>query len=278
MKPGDVWMVTGASSGIGLELCRTVLQRGGQVAAAARTLQVLDGLVEEFGGAILPVAMDVTSPEDIDAGVTRILEYFGKIDAVVNNAGYGYVSAIEEADEAEIRRLFDVNFFGLAAVTRRVLPAMREKRSGVIVNMSSCAGVVGLAGMGYYCASKFAVEGFSEALQQEVEPLGLHVLLVEPGPVRTEFSGRSLRVSPTTIEDYAPSAGIGRTAVIEAHGVQSADPCRVASAIVDLSAARPMPMRLPLGEFVLESGRGKWGALTRDYDHLESVARSVFFE
>ena len=201
-----VWLITGCSSGFGREIVRALLARGRRVVATARKPETLAEFTTNDG--LLIAALDVNAPQQIADVVQRAEARFGHIDVLVNNAGYGYLAAIEEGEDAEIRAMFDTNVFGLAAMTRAVLPGMRQRRSGHIVNISSMGGLVGFAGVGYYNATKFAVEGLTEALAKEVEPLGIRVTAVEPGPFRTDWAGAGLRMtqhaSPTTPIPPAP--------------------------------------------------------------------------
>jgi len=240
-----VWLITGCSTGFGLELARAVLKHGHKVVVTARKLAPL----EEFAEAerALVAALDVTDPAAIAAVVRQAEAHFGAIDVLVNNAGYGYLAALEEGEEAEIRALFDTNVFGLAALTRAVLPGMRARGRGHVVNLSSMGGLVGFPGIGYYNASKFAVEGLSEALAKEVEPFGIKVTIVEPGPFRTDWAGRSLRTPATGIEAYAETAIARRKAIQDYSGSQPGDPVRAASAIIQAVLAPRPPLRLLLG-------------------------------
>jgi len=181
-----VWLITGCSTGFGRELARILLDRGNKVVVTARKVSAVTDLVSGHEETALALSLDVTRPDDIRAATKAALERFGRIDVLVNNAGFGYLAAVEEGDETDIREMFEANVFGLAAMTRAVLPSMRGRRSGAIVNISSMGGLVSFPGIGYYNASKYAVEGLSEALAQEVEPLGIKVLIVEPGPFRTD--------------------------------------------------------------------------------------------
>jgi NAD(P)-dependent dehydrogenase (short-subunit alcohol dehydrogenase family) len=201
-----VWLITGCSTGFGRELVRQLLGRGQHVVATARRPAAL----EEFAlnRRAVVAELDVTVPDRITAVIGMAETRFGRIDVLVNNAGYGYLAAIEEGEEYEIRAMFETNVFGLVNMTKAVLPGMRSRRSGHIVNISSMGGLIGFPGIGYYNATKFAVEGLSEALAKEVEPLGIRVTIVEPGPFRTDWAGRSLKTPKAPIADYAETAGM----------------------------------------------------------------------
>ena len=201
-----VWLITGCSTGFGRELAAILIGRGYRVAATARDPAKIADLVRGHGAAALAQKLDVDKPAEVAAAVKAATEKFGRIDVLVNNAGYGYLSAVEEGEDEEIRAMFETNVFGLAAMTRAVLPVMRAQKSGAIVNISSQGGFIGFPGTGYYNATKFAVEGLSEALAKEVASFGIKVLIVEPGPFRTDWAGRSLKTPKTPIAAYAETA------------------------------------------------------------------------
>ena len=242
-----VWFITGASRGFGLELARAALERGDAVVAAARNPQAV---VQALGEPerLLPVALDVTNEAEAHAAVTAALARFGKIDVLVNNAGRGLLGAIEETATEELRSVFAVNVEGLLTVTRAVLPSMREHRSGRIVNISSVGGFASSAGWGVYCATKFAVEGLSEALHAELLPLGIRVVVVEPGVFRTDFlDNSSLGHTARRIDDYAATAGATREWASSSNHAQAGDPAKAAAAIVDVATSPEPPLRLQLG-------------------------------
>jgi len=243
--PPPVWFITGCSTGFGRALVEAVLAHGHRVVATARSPASLSSFADEPRCLIL--GLDVTRPEQVDQAVAAAQAHFGHIDALVNNAGYGYLSAIEEGEEHEIRALFEANVFGLAQVTRAVLPGMRARRRGHVINISSMGGLVGFPGVGYYNASKFAVEGLSEALAREVAPLGIRVTVVEPGPFRTDWAGRSLKVPKSPIAEYAETAGARRAAIQGYSGTQPGDPERAARAIITAFEAAEPPLHLLLG-------------------------------
>jgi NAD(P)-dependent dehydrogenase (short-subunit alcohol dehydrogenase family) len=204
-------------------------------------------------------------------------ERFGRIDVLVNNAGIGYFAAVEESDEGDVRRMFEIDFFGLASMTRAVLPGMRERRSGHIVNIASIAGLAAYPSLGYYCAAKFAVVGLSEVLAQEVRPLGIKVTLVEPSAFRTDWAGRSANEARTEIADYAATAGAVRRELRELSGKQPGDPVRAASAIIQAVEASNPPLHLLLGKDALRLAREKLVALHRDFDTWQSVTVGADF-
>lgn len=281
MAPTDtdtpVWFITGCSTGFGRELARLVLERGWRVAATARRPDALKDLVAGHDGRGLAVALDVTDQVQVEGAVRAAEQAFGRIDVLVNNAGYGYLSAVEEGEEAEIRAMFDTNLFGLAAVTRAVLPGMRARRSGCIVNISSQGGMIGFPGSGYYAATKFAVEGLSESLAKEVGPLGLRVLIVEPGPFRTDWAGRSLKQSATFIEDYEATAGARRRQISGYSGTQPGDPVRGAEAIIAAVRSDRPPLRLVLGRMAFDGVTGKLKATLEEVESWKDTALGADF-
>jgi NAD(P)-dependent dehydrogenase (short-subunit alcohol dehydrogenase family) len=265
-RTGRVWFITGASRGFGRALSEAVLARGERLVATARSAE----FVTEFGERepeALVLRLDVTDRAQAQAAIAEATERFGRLDVIVNNAGYGHFGAIEELTEQEIREQFEVNLFGALNVTRAALPQLRIQRSGHLVQMSSLNGIEGMIGGGYYCATKFAIEGLSESLAEEVAHLGIDVTIVEPGPHRTEFaSTRSARIA-APIDDYAETVGAAREAFAEMNGTQPGDPRRAALAIIAAVDADDPPLRLPLGEMALANIRAK---LERQLDQLEA--------
>jgi len=247
-----VWFITGCSTGFGRDLARLLLEQGQSVVATARNPDTLDDLVAIAPDRALAAKLDVTDAGQIDAAVAAARDRFGRIDVLVNNAGYGYQSSVEEGEEDAIRAQFDANVFGLFSVTRAVLPAMRAQRSGLIVNITSLAGFLGLPSSGYYAASKHAVEGWSDALAAEVAPLGIGVTCVEPGPFRTDWAGRSLHQTPNRIADYAETAGARMAGTRNISGMQPGDPVRAAQAIIDLADQAKPPRHLVMGKFAYD--------------------------
>ncbi len=242
-----VWFITGCSTGFGLELAKLVLGRGWRAVVTAREASRVEGLVEGVGERGLALGLDVTQQDQVEAGVKAATGKFGRIDVLVNNAGYGYQASAEEGVEAEIRAQFDANVFGLFALTRAVLPAMRAQKSGHIINITSVAGLVGFPGSGYYAASKHAVEGWSDALAVETAPLGIKVTCVEPGPFRTDWAGRSLKQTPNRIADYADTAGARLKSTADISGKQAGDPVRAAEAMIHVTEIDAPPRHLVLG-------------------------------
>ena len=275
MTKSPVWFITGCSTGFGRELVRVLAARGHRVVATARNPASLD----EFAAnpQVLVASLDVTREDQIKKAAAQALDRFGAIDVLVNNAGYGYLGAIEEGEDAEVRALFEVNVFGLVNMTKAVLPAMRAKKSGTIVNISSMAGMSGFPGIGYYNATKFAVEGISEALAKECAPLGIKVMTVEPGPFRTDWGGRSLKTPKSPIADYAETAGARRDGIRDYSGKQPGNPVRAAEAIVTAVESGKPPLHLVLGRIAYDQVEAKLKELSRDMDAWRDVALATDF-
>lgn len=274
-----VWFITGASRGFGLEIAKVALERGDSVVASARNPQAVRDALPTAGNRLLAVELDVHRPEQITAAVASAISRFGRIDALVNNAGRGLVGAIEETSDAEARAAFDVNVFGLLAVTREVLPHMRSQRSGTVINISSVGGVVAWAGWGIYSATKFALEGLSEAMRLELAPLGITVVAVEPGPFRTDFlDGSSLHIAEKQIDDYEASGGAARVWATDNNQAQAGDPRKAAEIIVDLAGRDDVPERIQLGANAVESIAAKLEQTSRDLEAWKDIALSADFE
>jgi NAD(P)-dependent dehydrogenase (short-subunit alcohol dehydrogenase family) len=268
----DVWFITGCSSGFGRELAKLVLDRGYRAVITARDPRTIQDLTAGQEGRALALKLDVTNKAEVADAVKTAQSTFGGIDVLVNNAGYGYVGAIEESEEDEVRAMVDTNFFGLARMIRAVLPGMRKRRRGCIVNISSNGGLLAFPGFGYYNSTKFAVEGLSVALSQEVAALGIRVLLVEPGPFRTDWAGRSLRRANERIPDYAETAGASLERLTSGSGKQAGDPVRAGEAIIKAVESENMPLHLVLGKIAVETARTAIELLQRDVDAWEEVA------
>jgi NAD(P)-dependent dehydrogenase (short-subunit alcohol dehydrogenase family) len=226
------WFITGCSSGLGRALAEAVLAHGWNAAVTARDPKAVQDLVDDYPATALPMALDVTDKSEVAAAVAAAEERFGSLDVLVNNAGYGYRAAVEEGDDADVEQLFATNVFGPVALIKAVLPGMRARRSGTVVNISSIGVQICPPGSGYYSATKAALEGLSNSLRKEVEPLGLRVVVVEPGAFRTDFSGRSITESGTVIDDYAATAGRRRRQHDTTHGTQPGDPAKAAEALI----------------------------------------------
>ena len=270
-----VWFITGCSTGFGRELAKHVLERGYRTVVTARNPDEVNDLAAM--GEALVLKLDVTDQGEIDAAIKAAEDKFGRIDVLVNNAGIGYFAAVEESEEDQIRRMFEINVFGLSRMMRAVLPGMRHRRKGFIVNFSSIGGLVSFPSTGYYHATKFAVEGLSEALWQEVEPLGIKVMLVEPSGFRTDWAGRSANESKRQIDDYAATAGARRSQSRAHSGKQPGDPVRAAHAIVKAIESPNPPHHLLLGNNAYEAATAKLENLRREFFEWEAVSRGADF-
>jgi NAD(P)-dependent dehydrogenase (short-subunit alcohol dehydrogenase family) len=261
-----VWFITGCSTGFGRELAKEVLVAGNRVVVTARNTDQVQDIVADYPDTSIALKLDVTVPADVKASVAAAIEKFGQIDVLVNNAGIGYFGAIEESEEDEVRRMFEINFWGLAAMTNAVLPGMRAKRSGHIVNIASIGGLVGFPGVGFYNATKFAVDGYSEALYKELKPLGVNVTVICPSGFRTDWAGRSANDTQLKIDDYNATAHTNQGTIRGYSGKQPGDPLRAAKAIVAAVEADEPPLHLLLGVGAMRGARNKLAELQKDYD------------
>lgn len=271
------WFITGASTGFGRHLSEEVLKAGGNVIATARKLEQIADLEQRFPGAARALALDVTDQAQVDSVVSKAFTQFGHIDVLVNNAGYGLAGAIEEATEAEFMPVFETNVFGLIRVTRAFLPHLRRQRSGHILNLSSIGGLIGSPGWGYYNASKFAVNGFSEALAAEVAPLNIHVTIVEPGPFRTDFLGRSGVEAKQRIPDYDATAGKTREYFHTEAGKQKGDPIKAVQAMIAAVEASNPPKHLVLGALGYKRMTARLEQWSKDLNAWESTSLGADF-
>jgi NAD(P)-dependent dehydrogenase (short-subunit alcohol dehydrogenase family) len=272
-----VWMITGAARGIGAKIADAALAAGDALVATARDAGAVAERLGE-GPSVLPLRLDVTDEAQAAAAVEAAVARFGRIDVLINNAGYGLVGAVEEASATDVRRIYETNVFGLLNVTRAVLVQMRRQRSGHIVNISSLGGYRAAAGFGVYSSTKFAVEGLSEALRDEVAPLGIHVTVVEPGYFRTDFlDSTSLVESQHRIDDYAGTAGAVRSRAATLSHQQPGDPDKLATAIVTLVEAKEPPLRLPLGTDAIARIEEKHAFVEREVRAWRSLAASTDF-
>jgi NAD(P)-dependent dehydrogenase (short-subunit alcohol dehydrogenase family) len=276
-RDNPVWFITGCSTGFGRELAKLVLARGWRAVVTARDASKVVDIAAGHDDRALILPLDVTRRAQIDEVVAQAKQRFGRIDALVNNAGYGYLAAIEEGEDEAVRAMFETNVFGLVDMTKAVLPIMREQGSGLIVNISSIGGITSFAATGYYHGTKYAVEGISESLAIEVKPLGIDVLIVEPGPFRTNWAGPSIKQSATRINAYASTAGERRKQTETRSGSQAGDPVRGAQAIIDAALSDTPPLRLLLGRTALELARKKLDLLRNDFDTWESTTIAADF-
>jgi NAD(P)-dependent dehydrogenase (short-subunit alcohol dehydrogenase family) len=276
-KAGKVWFITGASTGFGRLLAEEVLKSGGRVIATARKAEKIADLAQQYPDTARVFPLDVTVPDQIEAVAAKAIAAFDRIDVLVNNAGYGIAGGIEEATEAEFLPVLETNVLGLIRVTRAFLPQFRTQRCGHILNLSSIAGLVGQAGWGYYNTSKFAVEGFSEALAAEVSPLGVKVTIIEPGPFRTDFLGRSAALIERTIPDYAESVGKTREYCDNMPGKQPGDPLKAVHAMMDVVESANPPLHLLLGALAYNRFKSKLDKWHEDMAAYEAVSLGADF-
>ena len=270
-----VWFITGCSTGLGRALAQRVLEHGHRAAVTARNAEQISDIVADYAETAVAIALDINDGAQVDVAITRTRERFGAIDVLVNNAGYGYLAAVEEGEDRDVRDMFETNFFSLAALIRKALPDMRSRGSGHIINISSVGGFIGNASSGYYAATKFAVEGLTEALAKEVEPLGIRVTAIEPGPFRTDWAGRSLKQVSNPIAAYADTAAARRAQITGYSGKQAGDPVRAADAIIKIVDSDSPPRNLILGKNGLDRVRDKLAALLQSIDDWEEITLSA---
>lgn len=269
------WFITGTSSGYGLALARYAIDRGYNVVATARSVAKLATLAASAPDRVLVQKLDVTLPDDAATAVEAAITRFGRIDVLINNAGYGVIGAVEETPEVEFRAQMDTNFFGALSVTKAALPHLRAQKSGAIVNVSSMGGQVSFAGASAYSASKFALEGLSEALAQEVAPFGIKVIIVEPGALRTNFSGNNAIKMMPVMDAYQDIIGIMRALVHDLHGTQDGDPAKAARALDLALQSDSPPLRLQVGADSIVAVRAHAEQLLRDLATWEQVGSDV---
>jgi NAD(P)-dependent dehydrogenase (short-subunit alcohol dehydrogenase family) len=275
MTSKPVWFITGCSTGFGRELARHTLELGYPTVITARNPAQVEDLARGNEDKALVLKLDVTNADDIAAAVQAAEARFGRIDVLVNNAGIGYFGSLEESDIDEVRKMFEINVWGLVNMTRAVLPVMRKQRSGTVVNISSIGGLVANSAVSFYNATKFSVEAISEALSKEVAHLGIKVLIVEPSGFRTDWAGRSANEAPTTIEDYRETSDQRMQQIRTSSGNQPGDPVRAVKAIVQAVEADTPPLRLLLGKFALAGARSKITELQRDFDAWAEVTEGA---
>lgn len=271
------WLITGCSSGLGRSLAQAVLETGFNAVITARNPATVQDVVAAYPETALAAALDVTDKHAVESVVRLAETRFGSIDVLVNNAGHGYRAAVEEGDEQEVAALFAANFFGTVAMIKAVLPGMRARRSGTILNVSSIAGRLAAPGSGYYAATKFAIEGMSDALRKEVAPLGIRVTIIEPGAFRTDFAGRSLQQAKANIADYAPTAGPRRKENDQTHGTQPGDPERAAQALIKLVQGSTLPVRLLLGSDAVQIVAAETDAQRKEIEDWKELSASTDF-
>ena len=272
-----VWLITGCSTGFGRALAIEALAQGYSVAVASRNTNDVEDIVSKYPETALAVSLDVTSGAEITAAVEKTIAHFAQIDVLVNNAGIGYFGAIEESEEAEVRRMFEINVFGLAKMIQEVLPHMRKRRMGHILNIASIGGLRSFPGVGFYNATKYAVDGLSESLSKELAPLGIKVTIIAPSGFRTDWAGRSAKDSNITISDYATTAEKNKGDIRAYSGNQPGDPVRAAKAMIAVTESATPPLRLLLGAAALKGARLKLEELKQDFDTWAEVSVGADF-
>lgn len=272
-----IWFITGISSGLGEALAQTVIEQGDFVIGTFRSQWQVNNFNNEYKDKAFALTLDITKSNEIETAFQTIKEKFGRLDVLVNNAGFGIAGAIEETSIQEARELFEANFFGTLYVTQMALPIFRQQKSGHIIQISSHGGFKAFPGFGIYNASKFALEGFSEALAIEVAPLGIKVTIVEPGPFRTNFAGNSFQQAETIIEDYNETAGAFKLRMKAVDGKQEGDPIKAAKAIIDVAKLEKPPLRLPLGKIAIASLTAKLDSVTKDLNDFKTVAENAVY-
>lgn len=276
--PPFVWLISGCSTGFGREIAISALEAGDMVAVTSRNTEDIRDICNKYPSTSVALNLDVTYTDQITECVRNVISKFGRIDVLVNNAGYGYLSAIEEGEGEEVSKLFNTNFFGALELTKQVLPVMRNQKFGRIINNSSQAGLMANPGTGYYSASKFALEGLMEALDKEVRPLNIFVTSVQPGAFRTDWSGRSMKKSKINITDYDEHVRSRINMIAEIDGKQPGDPKKAAKIIFDLTRYEDPPNKLLLGAGVLSAYREKLDNMENDLDTYESITLSADFQ
>jgi NAD(P)-dependent dehydrogenase (short-subunit alcohol dehydrogenase family) len=273
-----VWFISGCSTGFGRALSLELLSQGYQVVVTARKVADIEDILAIDEANTLGLELDVTVPEQVTAAVQAAIAHFGRIDVLVNNAGIGYFGAVEESEEAEVRRMFEINVFGLARLTQEVLPFMRKQRSGHILNVASIGGLRSFPGVGFYNATKYAVDGLSEALYKEVSPLGIKVTVICPSGFRTDWAGRSAKNTAISIDDYATTAQKNMGDIRAISGNQAGDPVKAAKAMIMVTETENPPLRLLLGAAALKGARLKLEELRNDFETWADVSEGADFK
>jgi len=276
MSENKVWIITGCSTGFGRELAKATIEAGYNVVVTARNLRAISDLVSDNSDNVLAMELDVTKPDQIEKAVKAAIAKFGRIDVLVNNAGIGYFSSNEEAVEEETRKMFEINFWGLMRMTNAVLPYMRSRRSGHIINISSTGGLASFPGVGYYNATKYAVEGISESLAKEAAPFNIHVTLIEPSNFRTDWSGRSAAKTKSAIKEYEEL--IAPFINGETHGQEPGDPEKAAEAIIGVAESEAPPLRLLLGTEAYNVVVKKYAESLKHFEKWREVSLNADFQ
>ncbi len=271
------WFITGCSSGFGFEMSKLILENDGRLIATARNTDKIKHWEKEYPERALVIPMDVTNQAGVEKAVKAGLEKYGGIDVLINNAGYGISGAIEEVSDEEYRKIFDTNVFGLMNVTRSVLPVFRKQKSGTVINFSSIAGIRASAGLGAYCATKFAVEGISEALAEEVRPLGIRVIIIEPGGFRTKWGGSSMAFASKHIDDYQQTSGKTKDFIATAkmEDIAAGDPTKLALAVINMALHKDPPLRLALGTDSYKGIKNKMEQVAKELEQWMHITFST---
>ena len=272
-----IWFITGISSGLGKALAEVVIENGDFVIGTFRNQIQADVFNNQHKDDAFALTLDITILNEIEKAHKQIIQKFGKIDVLVNNAGFGIAGAIEETSIEEVRSVFEANFFGTLQLTQAFLPNFRKQKSGHIIQISSHGGFKAFPGFGIYNASKFALEGFSEALAQELNPIGIKLTIVEPGPFRTNFAGSSFKQAHKIIEDYNQTAGVFRDRMKLVDGKQEGDPVKAARAIIDITEIENPPLRLPLGKIAVNTLTAKLESVSNDLNNFRAIAENAVF-
>ena len=277
MARSKTWFITGCSSGFGCEMSKLILENDGRLIATARNIDNIKHWEKEYPDRALVIPMDVTNQAEVAQAVNAGFEKYGNIDVLINNAGYGISGAIEEVSDEEYRKIFDTNVFGLMNVTRSVLPVFRKQKSGTVVNFSSIAGICASAGLGVYCATKFAVEGISEALAEEVRPLGIRVIIIEPGGFRTKWGGSSMAFAAKHIGDYEQTSGRTKDffATSKMEDIAAGDPIKLALAVINMALHKDPPLRLALGTDSYKGIKNKMEQVTKELEQWMHITFST---
>ncbi len=273
----NVWLITGCSTGFGRALAQELLENGYRVAVTARNIDQVKDLADAYPETAIALTLDVTNPSQIKEAVDATITRFGQIDVLVNNAGIGYFAAIEESEDEEVRKMFEINVFGLARMIQEVLPYMRKRKSGHILNIASIGGLRSFPAVGFYNATKYAVDGLSESLYKEVSPLGIKVTIIAPSGFRTDWAGRSAKNSAISIDDYAATAGKNKGDIRGYSGNQPGDPVKAAKAMILVTETENPPLRLLLGKAALKGARIKLDELKHDFDTWADVTEGADF-
>ncbi|WP_158829827.1 oxidoreductase [Mucilaginibacter lacusdianchii] len=272
------WLITGCSSGLGRAQAEEVLKKGYNAVITSRKVQDVQSLADQYPETALALALDITDQEQITTVIQQAEARFGRIDVLMNNAGYGYRAAVEEGDDEDVRNLFDTLFFGTVNMIKSVLPGMRSRKSGTILVVSSIGGRFSQPASGYYSAAKFALEGMSDALRKEVAPLGIRTIVIEPGAFRTDFAGRSLQGAKTEIADYAETVGPRRKENDKSHGTQPGDPQKAARTIIEITESEKIPFRLLLGSDAIQTITKELDAQKQELEDWKGVSLTTDYE